>query len=102
MGVRHPRAFEPDFDRDLPDPHGSRPTLIFATWQNAGVRAFDIADPFAPKEVGAFVPAAPTRMVDRRPGRPKVIQSADVFVDAGGLIYVTDYNAGLSIIEFGG
>ncbi len=75
---------------------------IFATWQNAGVRAFDIADPFAPKEVGAFVPAAPTRMVDRRPGRPKVIQSADVFVDAGGLIYVTDYNAGLSIIEFGG
>ena len=88
--------------------HENRPgsfvssTLIFATWQNAGVRAFDIADPFAPKEVGAFVPAAPTRMVDRRPGRPKVIQSADVFVDAGGLIYVTDYNAGLSIIEFGG
>ena len=77
-------------------------TLIFATWQNAGVRAFDISNPYAPKEVGALVPAAPTRMIDRRPGRPQVIQSADVFVDARGLIYVTDYNAGLSILEFGG
>jgi hypothetical protein len=87
--------------------HENRPgafvssNLIFATWQNAGIRAFDISDPYAPKEVGALVPAAPSRMIDRRP-RPKVIQSADVFVDAGGLIYVTDYNAGLSIIEFEG
>jgi hypothetical protein len=29
-----------------------------------------------------------------------VIKSADVFVDATGLIHATDYNAGLSIIEF--
>ncbi len=88
--------------------HENRPgsfvssTLIFATWQNAGLRAFDIADPYAPKEVGALVPAAPTRMIDRRPDRPKVIQTADVFVDSSGLIYATDYNAGLSIIEFNG
>ena len=77
-------------------------TLIFATWQNAGVRAIDISDPYAPKETGALVPAAPTRMIDRRPGRPPVIQTADVFVEASGLIYATDYNAGLSIIEFEG
>ena len=77
-------------------------SVIFATWQNAGVRAFDISDAYRPREIGAFVPAAPTRMIDRRPDRPKVIQSADVFVDAAGLIYATDYNAGLSIIEFAG
>jgi hypothetical protein len=41
-------------------------------------------------------------MTDKRPGRPQVIQSADVFVDAEGLIYATDYNAGLEIIEYGG
>jgi hypothetical protein len=76
--------------------------VIFATWQNAGVRAFDISDAYQPREIGAFVPAAPIRMIDRRPGRPKVIQSADMFVDAAGLIYATDYNAGLSIIEFAG
>ena len=77
-------------------------TLIFATWQNAGVRAFDISDPYAAREAGALVPAPPRRMIDRRPGRPQVIQSADVFVDASGLIYVMDYNAGLSIVEFDG
>jgi hypothetical protein len=76
--------------------------LIFATYQNAGVRVFDIADPFRPLEVGALVPAAPTRLMDHRPNRARVIQSADVYVDAAGLIYSTDYNAGLSIMEFGG
>jgi hypothetical protein len=75
---------------------------IFATYQNAGVRVFDIGDPFRPSEAGALVPPAPTRMMDRRPKRARVIQSADVFVDAGGLIYSTDYNAGLTIMEFGG
>lgn len=88
--------------------HENRPgsfvsdTLIFATWQNAGIRAFDISDPYRPVETGALVPAAPRRMTDKRPGRPQVIQSADVFVDARGLIYATDYNAGLEIIEYGG
>lgn len=88
--------------------HENRPgsfiseTLIFATWQNAGIRAFDISDPYHPVETGALVPADPVAMTDRRPGRPKVIQSADVFVDAAGLIYATDYNAGLEIIEYGG
>jgi hypothetical protein len=30
--------------------------LIFATYQNAGVRAFDIRDQYRPSEVGAVVP----------------------------------------------
>ena len=76
--------------------------LIFTTYQNAGVRAFDIRDQYRPSEVGAWVPPAPARMMDRRPKRDRVIQSADVFVDSGGLIYSTDYNAGLFILEYGG
>ena len=55
-----------------------------------------------PVEVGAWVPPAPARMMDHRPNRARVIQSADVFVDAAGLIYSTDYNAGLFILEYGG
>ncbi|MEI7181552.1 LVIVD repeat-containing protein [Pectobacterium carotovorum] len=88
--------------------HENRPgsfissSLIFATYQNAGVRAYDISNPYQPKETGALVPAAPDRMVDKRPGRPQIIQSCDVFVDANGIIYSTDYNAGLSIIEYRG
>jgi len=74
--------------------------LIFATYQNAGVRAFDVSDPYRPVEVAAFVPPQPTRLMDHRPNRPNVIQSSDVFVSAEGLVYSTDYNGGLYIIEF--
>ena len=74
--------------------------LVFATYQNAGVRVFDIRDQYRPVEVGAFVPPAPASMVDQRPGRPRVIQSCDVFVDANGLVYSNDYNSGLYILEF--
>ena len=76
--------------------------LIFATYQNAGIRVFDISNAFAPKEVGALVPPAPARLMDKRPKRARVLQSADVFVDAAGIVYATDYNGGLSIIEFEG
>ena len=40
------------------------------------------------------------KMMDTRPSRPQVIQSCDVFVDAQGVIYSTDYNGGLSVIEY--
>ena len=49
-----------------------------------------------------LVPPQPQTLADTRPNRTRVIQSADVFVDAGGLIYATDYNAGLYILEFNG
>ena len=76
--------------------------MIFATYQNAGIRVFDISKAFAPKEVGALVPPQPATLADTRPNRTRVIQSADVFVDAKGLIYATDYNAGLYVLEFTG
>ena len=76
--------------------------LIFATYQNAGVRVFDIRDPYRPVEVGALVPPAPRRLVDHRPNRACVIQSTDVFVDRNGIVYCTDYNAGLYIMEYQG
>jgi hypothetical protein len=76
--------------------------LIFGTYLNAGVRAWDISNPFRPREVGHYVPADPARLVDPRPNRPKVIQSADVYVDPNGLMFVSDKNAGLNILQFEG
>lgn len=76
--------------------------LIFATYQNAGIRVFDVRDAYRPIEIGALVPPVPAKMMDNRPNRARVIQSADIFVDATGLLYCTDYNAGLYILEFGG
>lgn len=72
---------------------------LFVTYQNAGLRVYDIRDPFRPQEIAALVPPAPTRMMDYRPNRPKVIDTTDVFVDEKGLIYCTDSNAGLYILE---
>jgi hypothetical protein len=41
-------------------------------------------------------------MFDPRPNRAKVIQSCDCYVDPQGLMYVTDTNAGLNILQFEG
>jgi hypothetical protein len=76
--------------------------LIFATYQNAGVRVFDIRDQYHPVEVGAIVPPAPAKLVDPRPNRPRVLHAADVFVDRNGLVYFTDFSAGLYIAEYQG
>jgi hypothetical protein len=76
--------------------------LIFATLHNAGVRVYDIGNAFQPKEVGYFVPPNPAKMMDPRPNRPQVILSCDVYVDKQGLMYLTDSNAGLNILQFEG
>ena len=109
-------TFPPPSDRDYikvgghfgpHNVHENRPgsfrssELIFATYQNAGVRVYDIRDPFRPVEVGACVPPAPKKLLDPRPNRPIVLHSADVFVDKNGLAYCSDWSgAGLYIMEY--
>jgi hypothetical protein len=64
--------------------------LPFA-WFAQGLRLVDVADPFAPKEVGHFVP-------DAAPGAER-LSSNDVTIDDRGLIYLVDRVSGLDIIE---
>ena len=56
----------------------------------------------SPKQVGYFVPPPPETIVDQRPNPLKVIQSCDVFVDPNGVMYMTDTNAGLYIMQYEG
>jgi hypothetical protein len=74
--------------------------LIFATYQNAGVRAYDISDPTEAVEVAYCVPPPPARNVDPRASGALVPQSADLIVSAEGLIVASDLNAGISLIQF--
>jgi hypothetical protein len=76
--------------------------IVFATYHNAGVRVFDLRDAYQPREVARFIPPAPERIVDIRPGAELVTQSTDVFVAADGTVYVTDTNGGMSILAYEG
>jgi hypothetical protein len=69
-------------------------TLIFATFFNGGVRAFDLTNPFQPKEVGYFVPGTPKLA-------PKgSAQINDVWVDENRLVYAVDrFGGGLYTLE---
>lgn len=88
--------------------HENRPgsfqssTTIFATWQSAGVRVFDISNAYRPEEIGYFVPPQPTVWAEPLRGRAKVRHTADIFVSQDGLIYITDYDAGLYILQWKG
>ena len=88
--------------------HENRPgsfqssTVIFATYQNAGVRVFDISNAFRPEEIGHFVPPTPSNWAEPRRGLTKALHTGDLFVDANGLIYATDYDAGLYIMQWKG
>lgn len=69
-------------------------TLIFSTFFNGGVRAYDTANPLQPKEVAAFVPAAPAG------SRAGAVQINDVFVDEAGIVYAVDrFAGGLYVLE---
>jgi len=69
-------------------------TLIFGTFFNGGVRAFDLTNPLQPKEVGYFVPGAPKLA-------PKgSAQINDVWVDENRLVYAVDrFGGGLYTLE---
>lgn len=75
---------------------------IFATYQSAGVRVFDLADPFRPQEIAWYVPPIPCVWKEPLRGRAKVLHSSDLLVNAEGLIYLTDYDAGLYILQWTG
>jgi len=76
--------------------------ILFATYHNAGLRIFDIRDPFAPHEIGSYVPPPPTRILDPRPGNALAPQTCDINVQADGVMYLSDWNAGLHTLEFEG
>jgi hypothetical protein len=62
--------------------------VVLGTFFNAGVRAYDISDPYAPREVAYYVPEAPEG------SRVGTVQINDVFVDDRGVVFCVDRHAG--------
>ena len=70
---------------------------VVGSYFNGGVRAYSIADPSHPVEIGYLVPAAPAGNTMHS------IQINDVYVDEGGLIYANDRAmGGLYVIRYTG
>jgi hypothetical protein len=68
--------------------------IVLGTFFNGGLRAYDISNPYAPKEVGTFVPPPPNRTP------AGAVQLNDVFVDERGIVYTVDrHTGGLYILE---
>jgi len=62
--------------------------IIIGTFFNGGLRAYDISNPYQPKEVGTFVPPPPK-------GTPAgAVQLNDVFVDERQIVYTVDRHTG--------
>ena len=73
---------------------------IFATYHNAGVRVFDVRDQYQPKEIASWIPPVPQRMLDPRPNVARNALTCDCLVTRDGLIYATDWNAGLHVLQY--
>jgi hypothetical protein len=68
--------------------------IIFATFFGGGVRAFDVSNPYQPREIAYFVPGAPAM------SRVGAIQINDVWVDERGVVYAVDrFAGGLYVLE---
>ena len=68
--------------------------IIIGTFFNQGVRAYDISDPYQPREVAYFVPGAP------RLSPAGAVQLNDVYVDDRRIVYTVDrFVGGLYILE---
>jgi hypothetical protein len=68
--------------------------IVLGTFFNGGLRVYDLANPYQPKEVAYFVPGAPKMS-------PKgSVQINDVYVDDRQLVYIGDrFTGGLYILE---
>jgi len=66
--------------------------LLYVTWFAGGLRIMDIGDPANPTERGYFIP---------KPGDGvKAPLTNDIYIDRRGLLFVTDKERGLDVIEF--
>ena len=82
--------------------------LVFVAYFNAGVRAVDIRNPYAPREAASYIPATTERTAERCVTEPTrsckvAIQTNNVEADERGYIYLADRaNTGLHIVRLTG
>src|SRR5882724_1618551 len=82
--------------------------LVFVSYFNAGVRAVDIRNPYAPREAASYIPGTTERTAERCVTEPArsckvAIQTNNVEADERGFVYLADRaSTGLHIVRLTG
>lgn len=76
------------------------PNILYCCYFHAGLRVYDISDPYVPKEIAYFIPPNPEKQLfgPKFPG-PLLGTAEDIVVDDRGIIYLDTYNDGLFILK---
>ncbi|MFC1958082.1 LVIVD repeat-containing protein [Chloroflexota bacterium] len=114
MGLGLPGPFGP---HNIHESHGpaleDRDDRTYCAYFHAGLRVYDISDPYVPKEIAYYIPPNPTKWLygtprpqhDPKfdlfamPRGPKVATTEDVIVDHRGYIYLDMYHDGLWVCK---
>ena len=93
------------FDAFGQDCYEKRDDRVYNCYFHAGLRIYDVSDPFVPKEIAYFMPPDPQgkNWFDNEDGSlnpgPKVAITEDILVDDRGYIYLTTYQDGMYIVR---
>jgi len=114
-GVGSPCYFGP---HNLHEPHDhpdmeDRNDRVYCCYFHAGLRIYDISDPFVPKEIAYYIPPNPakwlhgdvmdqddpTYSLSAQPRGPMIATTEDIIVDNRGNIFMDTYHDGLYVLR---
>jgi hypothetical protein len=103
-GIRIPFGPHNLFDVYGPDVYQKQDNKVYCAHFNAGLRIYDVSDPFIPKETAYFIPPDPKEPLFNNPEGtlfpgPLVGVAEDVLVDDRGYIYFDTFHDGLYIVR---
>jgi len=98
-----PGRFGPhNVSNEIHNPDVAEPgDLIHLAYFNAGVRVYDISDPYLPAEVGWFLPGDPAEPKRSQSGMMPISFTQEVLTDARGNVFAVD-SAGVYVLRNSG